>query len=480
MELVLQPKQAEVFQSKATELFFGGAAGGGKSHALRCAAIYYSVAIVGLQTYLFRRSYPDLTLNHMAGATGFPSLLAEWTQSGFCKINYSDLEIRFKNGPTGGFDGGSRINLRHCQYEKDVLQYKGAEFNLLLIDELTTFTDVIYRFLRGRVRLAGLKIPKAYEGLFPRIICSSNPGDVGHQFVKATFIDSALPNQIWRAPADEGGMLRQFIPALLKDNQKLTEDDPTYADRLRGLGDPALVKAMLEGDWNSVQGAAVADVWAPHRQILEPFKIPPGWRIDRAYDWGESRPSCCLWFAESDGSPCVTTDGKVITYAKGTIFVIRQYYSMVVGKPNQGTRATIAEQAQIIHAVDLEYGYVFAGPADSMIYNSQNATRSFYDEFVSYGVDWVPADKSKGTRVDGLSRIRAMLKISMTGVMTEQPGLYIFNNCYDLIRTLPTLPRDKNNPDDVDSDAEDHAFDTLRYRLLAKPQNASYVRLVGF
>lgn len=485
MDIVLQPKQAEVFQSKATEILYGGSAGSGKSYLLRCAAIIYSMAIPGLQTYLFRRTFPDLFQNHFTGAAGFPSQLADWVQAGFVKINYSELQIRFKNGPTGGFDGGSAIHLKHCQYEKDVMDYKGAEFHLLLMDELTTFSDTIYRFLRGRVRLAGLKIPEQYQGLFPRIICGTNPGDVGHQFVKATFIDSAVPGVIWRAPKDEGGMLRQFIPAMLKDNQRLLDDDPDYADRLRGLGDEALVRGMLEGDWNVVAGGAFDDVWNPQRHIIPPFKIPDSWRIDRSYDWGESKPSACLWWAESDGTP-VLIGGKPATYAPGTLFAIDEYYTCVEGKPNTGTRATVAEQAVAIRDIDLtynapgEYGRVVPGPADTMIWNSANATRSFYDEFLSYGVDWVEADKSKGTRMDGLSTLRAMFKQSLNP-MHEAPGLYVFaDNCPNFVRTIPTLPRNKKNPDDVDSKAEDHCYDSARYRVLAKPQAASYSKLVGF
>lgn len=493
MDIVFQPKQAEVFQSTATEILYGGAAGGGKSYLLRGVAITYAHAIPGLQAYVFRRTFPDLVQNHMTGAYGFPALLADWVQSGFVKINYSDLAIKFRNGPTGGFDGGSAIYLKHCQYEKDVMDYKGAEFHLLLMDELTTFTDTIYRFLRGRVRLAGLKVPEQYKAVIPRIICGTNPGDVGHQFVKATFIESAPEGEIWRTPKDEGGMLRQFIRALLSDNAKLMEDDPTYIDRLEGLGDAALVRGMAKGDWNIVAGGAFDDVWNPDRHIIKPFKIPASWRIDRSYDWGESKPSCCLWWAESDGTPVMVwsegEDGvavvKPVTFAPGTLFAIEEYYTCVEGKPNQGTRATVAEQAKAIRAIDMTFdppgedGRVSAGPADTMIWNSANHTVSFYDEFLMYGVDWTEADKSPGTRMDGLSKLRAMFKQSLNP-MHEGPGLYVFaGKCPNFVRTIPTLPRDKNNPDDINSHAEDHAYDTARYKVLAKPQNVVFARLVG-
>src|SRR5271167_3390203 len=118
---------------------------GGKSHFLRIAAIAYCAEIPNLQCYLFRRLATDLEKNHMSGATGFPALLADWVDASHVKINYSKLHITFWNG--------SVIKLAYVQYEKDVTKFQGAEIGLLLCDELTHFTDSIYRFLRGRLRL---------------------------------------------------------------------------------------------------------------------------------------------------------------------------------------------------------------------------------------------------------------------------------------------------------------------------------------
>src|SRR5919107_575300 len=93
LDLKLQPKQTTAFQSEATEILYGGAAGGGKSHLMRIAAIVWCVAIPGLQVYLFRRKYKELLKNHMEGPTGFPQLLGDWIQRKLVKINHSDLTI---------------------------------------------------------------------------------------------------------------------------------------------------------------------------------------------------------------------------------------------------------------------------------------------------------------------------------------------------------------------------------------------------
>jgi hypothetical protein len=177
----LHARQFAAFTSKATEILYGGAAGGGKSHLMRIAAVIWSAEIAGLQVYLFRRIHEDLVRNHMEGPKGFRALLAPWVDAGLVKI--VENEIRFWNG--------SKIYLCHCQHDKDRFKYQGAEIHVLMIDELTHFTDVIYRFLRNRVRAVGLNLKDAYKGLFPRIICGSNPGNIGHQWVKAAFVDNA-------------------------------------------------------------------------------------------------------------------------------------------------------------------------------------------------------------------------------------------------------------------------------------------------
>ncbi len=147
ISLNLHPKQGVAFTSTATEILYGGAAGGGKSHLMRAAAISWCAAIPGLQVYLFRRLMPDLVKNHMEGPKGFRAMLAPWVDAGFVEI--VEGEIRFWNG--------ARIYLCHCKEERDRYKYQGAEIHVLLIDELTHFTDAIYRFLRGRVRCGRLR-----------------------------------------------------------------------------------------------------------------------------------------------------------------------------------------------------------------------------------------------------------------------------------------------------------------------------------
>lgn len=136
LEIGLHDKQSEAFFSTANEILYGGAAGGGKSHLMRVAAINWCCEIKGLQVYLFRRVSEDLYKNHMEGSGGFLSLLANWIGLGLCSYNASKNVVIFWNG--------SKIWLCHCQHEKDKFKYQGAEIHVLMIDELTHFSESIY------------------------------------------------------------------------------------------------------------------------------------------------------------------------------------------------------------------------------------------------------------------------------------------------------------------------------------------------
>src|SRR5688572_28136714 len=281
MEIKLEPKQTLAFQTEATEVLYGGAAGGMKSFLLRVSAIRWCLEIPGIQVYLFRRTLPDLRDNHLRGPTSLHVMLSEHVSSGHVKFRQQENEFEFWNGAI--------LHLCYCDSENDVEKYRGAEIHVLLMDELTHFTEYQYRFLRSRVRRAGLKVQEQYLEKLPRIETASNPGSVGHAWVKRTFISPKPPQEVWRAPKEEGGMLRQFIPAKLSDNPYLTKDDPTYADRLRGLGSDDLVRAMLEGDWNIIAGQAFEKL-NRERHCVDPFVPPQDWICFGSFDWGSSKP----------------------------------------------------------------------------------------------------------------------------------------------------------------------------------------------
>jgi hypothetical protein len=457
MDFSLHPRQTKCFISEATEILYGGSAGGGKSFTMRAIAIYYAMSVPNIQVYLFRRLSEDLKKNHLDGSGGFIACLSELMEEGYCKINYSTGQIIFWNG--------AKIHLCHCQHEKDVIKYQGVEINVLLIDELTHFTEYIYKFLRGRVRLGGLKIPNVLldgktplVGELPRIICGSNPGGIGHEFCKSYFIDNAKPLEIRRMPKEKGGMLRQFIPAKLADNPTMLENDPLYADKLLGLGG-ALAKAMLDGDWDAIEGAYF-DRFDRDRHIIEPFIIPSGWTKIRGFDWGYSAPFCSIWVAISDGS-ILNIGGENIVYPRDSMIVYKEFYG-TTGKPNEGLKmdaGQIAEEIRALQGNDKMDDQV----ADPAIFDVSTGT-SIADQMADKGVFWRPADNK---RVPGWQQIRRRL----VGI-DNKPLIYFFDNCKNLIRTLPNMQYSRSKPEDLDTAMEDHAVDTLRYICMSRPLTA--------
>ena len=449
----LHPKQRTAITSPATELLYGGAAAGGKSHLLRVAAIFWCLLVPGIQVYIFRREFPDLYKNHMEGPGAFPVLLADLILRGLARIAYGKNQIRFANG--------SVIHLCHCQYEKDVQGYLGAEIHILMIDELTQWTRKMYTFLRARVRLGGLKIPAWLKGQLPRVLNGTNPGGIGHNWVKADFVSIAPELALTEMPKKEGGMLRQYVPALLEDNPTMLENDPDYEAKLEGIGDPALVRAMRRGDWDIVSGGMFDDVWDAKVHVVKPFQIPDSWWIDRAFDWGSSKPFSVGWWAESDGT---ALPGQR-HYPRGTLFRIAEWYGWN-GQPNEGSKMLAVEIADGIKAREQAAGWqVASGPADSSIFDVENGN-CIADDMEKRGIYWERADKSPGSRKNGWEKLRQLLKASLTAPQ-EEPGLYVFNTCVHFIRTVPVLTRDPIKTDDIDTKAEEHVADETRYRVTA-------------
>jgi len=447
LQVSLHKRQSDCFISIATEILYGGAAGGGKSHCMRVIAIFYALSVSNIQIYLFRRLSEDLKKNHLDGSSGFTSLLAEYIESGFCRVNLSTAQIIFKNG--------SKINLCHCQYDKDVLKYQGVEINLLLIDELTHFSEKIYKFLRSRVRLGGLTVPTHLKQSLPKIICSSNPGGIGHEFVKSYFIDNKKPMEIYKMAKDEGGMSRQFIPAKLSDNPTMLENDPLYADKLLGLGG-SLAQAMLNGDWDAIDGAYF-DNFDKNKHIIEPFFIPTEWFKIRAFDWGYSKPFCVLWGAVSDGS-LVDCGGIKRSFPRGSIIIYREFYGCT-GKSNEGLKMHAVDIAKNTKAMQQgeKMNDMVADPAIFDVSSGE----SIADQMAKEKIHWRPADNK---RVAGWQQIRARFSGE-----DGRPLLYFTNTCKNLIRTLPIMQYDNSKPEDLNSDLEDHAVDTLRYLCQSRP-----------
>jgi hypothetical protein len=424
---------------------------------MRVAAVIWCAEVKGLQVYLFRRIHEDLVKNHMEGPNGFRTLLASWVDAGLVKI--VENEIRFWNG--------SKIYLCHCQHEKDRFKYQGAEIHVLMIDELTHFTEVIYRFLRNRVRAVGLDLPPKYKGIFPRIVCGSNPGNIGHQWVKASFVDNAEDLAIREMGESDGGMARQFIRARLEDNPSMAEEDPKYEARLAGLGSEALVKAMRWGDWDVVEGAFFNN-FNPRRHVLRPVELPGYWLRYRAADWGYAKPFSIGWYAVASDD-WQHPDGLVVP--RGGLIKYREWYGVKTApagtfEPDVGIRMEAETVAAGIKERELGEQVSF-GVLDPGAFITQGGP-SIGETFFANGVAFHKADNSRVAKtgaLGGWDQVRSRL----TGDDEGRAMLFFFSSCSHSIRTIPVLQHDETRPEDVMTASEDHAADETRYGCMSRP-----------
>jgi hypothetical protein len=392
----------------------------------------------------------------MEGPKGFRAMLAGWVQQGWCTI--VEDEIRFWNG--------AKIYLCHCKDEKDIYKYQGAEIHVLLIDELTHFTESMYRFLRNRVRMVGVSVPSQYAGQFPRILCGANPGNVGHLWVKATFVTSGQPVEMRMMPANDGGMLRQYIPARLEDNPSMTVDDPGYEMRLEGLGSAALVQAMRWGDWDVVEGAFF-DCWDAKRHVVTPFEVPKDWTRFRSGDWGSAKPFSFGWWAVV-GEKFRTPQG--VWLPRGCLVRYREWYGCQPGKPNTGLKLHAEKVGEGIWTREQSDPKLSYGVLDPAAFSEDGGPS--INERIRIGsgskIYFRPADNKRVPArgaMGGWDQMRGRLVGDDDGL----PMIVCFSTCGDSIRTIPALQHDPLKPEDLDSDMEDHAADEWRYGSMSRP-----------
>lgn len=486
LNLHLWPKQFLAFCSAATELLFGGAAGPGKSHLLRVAAIMWCTEIPGLQVYIFRRVEDDLIRNHMEGPKGFRNMLAEWVNQGWCSI--VETQIRFWNG--------SHIYLCHCKDEAHRYKYHGAEIHVLMMDELTTFTEIIYRYLRFRVRMVGIKsegkLPEKYRkgfigpdgevnehDLFPRIVNASNPGNIGHHWVKRTWgLDTGTGIAIPTRQVDiEGGMVRQYIGARLSDNPSMEEDDPTYRARMRGLGDPALVKAMEEGDWNIIAGGFFPE-FSLARHVLKALTPPLSIFTRRfiAEDWGSAKPFSIGWYGIADED--WRTDGVLgnqLVVPRGALVRYREWYGKKEGQDNVGLKMPVDRVQKGIYDRTANGEPIRYQTVDPSMF-SEDGGPSLAERAMKVHVKGKPkvvlrpADNTRvGPRghMVGWDQVRA--RLNPTDDPADPALLFLMDNQPDAIRVIQAVQHDETRVEDLDTDSEDHPVDEIRYGCMSRP-----------
>jgi hypothetical protein len=366
---------------------------------------------------------------------------------------------------TWRFEDGEELLLRPMERADDYWNYHGHEYPWIGFEELTNWAaDDCYEAMKACSRSTGAPgMPRKYRS-------TANPYGIGHHWVKAWFID---PSPAGKPVQDAAGNWRVRVHGHWSENHALLRDDPDYPARLAGDSNTNRRKAWFNGDWDVVAGGFFDDLWDERRHVLRPFPIPRSWYVDRSFDWGSSKPFSVGWWAESDGTEVEVAKGVTRTFPRGSLLHISEWYGCT-GKANEGLRMRSSDIAAGIIAREgqMQPLRVNPGPADSSIFDVTD-DGSIGDTMAACGVHWQRADKRPGSRANGWERMRELLGESAKD-RPEAPGLWIFSSCRQWIRTVPLLPRDDRKPDDIDTDAEDHAGDMTRYRVLAVPRVATF------
>lgn len=429
---------------------------------------------------IFRRTYPELQDIVEKARKWFPRI---WPDS-----NFHETKHQWE------WATGERLLFRHADKPSDYWKYHGHAYNFIAWEELTTWSNLdLFTSMMSVCRSTVRRIPRKYRA-------TTNPYGAGHNVVKARY-KLPIPEGAIIGPIlkDANGQERVAIRGMIYENRVLLTADPGYIARISAAApNPAALRAWLEGDWNVVAGGMIDDVWVPSIHIIPNIKaeqIPRGWKIDRSYDHGQSRPFSVGWWAESDGTPIrlqkqvysafgKVTEEIVVGSVPGDLVRIAEWYGWT-GEPNRGLNMdALSEIAPGIASREVDMGIrgrVRPGPADSSIFDPQPGRGSVAGDMrKGAGIRWTKSDKGPGSRKQGWQQIRKLLGAAipeLSGIVDPNtgrevpksdrtaPGMWVCERCEQFIRTVPALPRDGKDPDDVDTDSEDHVGDEVRYRV---------------
>lgn len=407
--------------TKAHELLYGGAAGGGKSQWMLWHLYHLALKYPGFSGLLIRRTFAQLTRTHI-------TMSFKRFDRSLCKFNMVSKRWKFNNGST--------IEFGFLDKSTDVYNYDSAEYDTICFDELTEWPSPDnYLYLFSRLRTETHLVD---QGLVAHMIAATNPGRAGGAWVKARFVDIAEPMERVEIPdaLSEAVTTRVFVPAKIDDNPKFGRRQ--YRAQLMNV-DEKRRRQLEDGDWDAIEGQFFTE-WDRNLHVITPFEIPDWWTRIRGLDWGYTNPMACLW-AAFDGD--------------GVCYLYRELYGT-------GMRATI--QARRIAEMTDPGETISYTMADPSIWANTGHALPLSQQYSNAGLRM---RKATNRRVDGWQRFREYLAIDE---QTGMPRLFVFNHCRNLIRTLPMLVHDSKNPEDLDSDSDDHLADAARYLLMSRPR----------
>ena len=418
IDFKLNPKQ-KIFclTENVGEVCYGGAAGGGKTFVQCVDALAYAIKYPGSKQVIIRRTFAELERNVIRQS------LQIFPQKPFARYNTTKHLWTFSNG--------SIIEFAYLARENDCFLFQGMEIDVLRVDESTHIPYSSIDYLRSRVRGA-TPIPRCMK-------FSTNPGNIGHLWVKNRYVDPVPPFHIFKG---EDQSTRLYIPASVYDNKALMENDPGYVRRLESMQDEVQREMLLNGNWDVAQGAFFGE-FDRRIHVIEPFDFMKyrDVKLYRSIDYGLDMLAC-YWYAEFPPSE-VNPHGSILIYRE-------------LCAPD----LTISDAAQRIRDATPQQEYVVAtyAPPDVMKNRDRTTGRNQGDIFQGSGLSLT---ESNNDRKAGWIAIKELLKIREGG----RPILKIFSTCTNLIKHLPMLIHDDKNYGDVKNEPHyiTHSPDSLRY-----------------
>lgn len=411
MEVSITKKQQAFIDSQAFETLFGGAAGGGKSYGQLVDGLLYALKYPKSKQIIFRSTFADLEKSLIRTSMDlYPLSIADY--------NSSKHTWKFKNG--------SIVDFGYIQYEKDVYQYQSAEYDVIRFDELTHFTEFMYTYMISRCRGAN-PYPKCIKS-------STNPGGVGHNWVKERFIDIGAPNVIHTCKLETGETTtRIFIPSLVQDNKFMLTYDPDYIKRLDALPEKER-RALKYGDWDIFDGQFFTE-FKRDIHVIEPFEIPKDWYIYFVMDYGLDKLAG-YWIA--------------VDY-NNNAYVFREVYE---------SNLLVSQARDKIKEMTNEPIYLYLAPPD--LWNRHKETGKSTADIFEEGD--ITLYKTNNDRIQGWLQMKEWLKPykDEQGCMTAK--LKIFNTCKNLIRCLPQVQHDEKRVGDIANEPHEltHSVDAIR------------------
>lgn len=415
--------QREFLESTEDEVLFAGGRGSGKSDALLIEPLRFVEKHRDFWALIIRPSLKELEELMSRGkrlyADAFPGV--KWSASTKTFI----------------FPSGAKVEFGYCEHKDDVERYRGRQFSMLLIDELTMIpTEEMYNALRSSVRTTNSEIP-------PRTLCTTNPYGVGFIWVKNRFINQGPEGETITVKTDVPGYgtfttTRKWLQSTIQDNPLVTADYVAYLATLP----EEMRKRWLEGSWDGGSGLAFPE-FDTAKHVIKPFDIPPTWPRFRACDWGYSTMAITVWFAVDPEERLYVYREHVASLTTADVFA-RDILSLEAGER-------------------IEYGVIDGSVGDKR----GSSAPSVDEEMRNAGLIWRYGDKTAGSRLAGKNLMHKRLQVDR---YLDTPTIFFFDTCRECIEEMGSLPSCPNNPEDVDTKAKDHAWDALRFGVLSRPR----------